>query len=117
MVEHPMPVLGYSNAAHFKISDQANAVAWLQTMFVFAEPDALHLGRALPRCLPRSLDPPQWGSPSGQPIQTSTFSSLLPLSWRRIRPAAIRYSTISISTSSKHAVPSPWTQSSGSSKS
>ena len=50
MVEHPMPVLGYSNAAHFKTSDQANAVKWLRYMFVYDHPDGtLHLGRALPR--------------------------------------------------------------------
>lgn len=49
MVEHPMPVLGYSNSAHFKTSDQANAVMWLRAMFVYAKDDLLHLGRAIPR--------------------------------------------------------------------
>lgn len=49
MVEHPYPVLGFSNSAHFKTSDEANAVAWLQAMFAYATPDLLHLGRALPR--------------------------------------------------------------------
>ena len=49
MVEHPMPVLGYSNHAHFKTSDQANATMWLRYMFVYAKDDELSLGRALPR--------------------------------------------------------------------
>ena len=49
MVEHPAPVLGYSNSAHFKTSDEANAVIWLRYMFVFASGDLLHLGRAIPR--------------------------------------------------------------------
>ena len=49
MVEHPMPVLGYANEAHFKTSDQANAVTWLRNLFVYACGDVLHLGRALPR--------------------------------------------------------------------
>jgi hypothetical protein len=49
MVEHPYPVLGFSNTAHFKTSDEANAVTWLQYMFVYATPTTLHLGKALPR--------------------------------------------------------------------
>jgi hypothetical protein len=49
MVEHPYPVLGVSNSAHFKTSDEANAVKWLQYMFVYATPGVLHLGKALPR--------------------------------------------------------------------
>lgn len=49
MVEHPMPVLGYSNSAHFKTSDEANAVSWLRAMFVYANERLLHLGRAIPR--------------------------------------------------------------------
>jgi len=49
MIEHPMPVLGYSNAAHFKTSDEANAVSWLRAMFVYENPNLLHLGRAIPR--------------------------------------------------------------------
>lgn len=49
MVEHPTPVLGYSNSAHFKTSDQANAVSWLRAMFVYANERLLHLGRAIPR--------------------------------------------------------------------
>lgn len=49
MVEHPYPVLGFSNSAHFKTSDEANAVKWLQFMFVYATPTVLHLGRAIPR--------------------------------------------------------------------
>jgi hypothetical protein len=49
MVEHPYPVLGFSNSAHFKTSDEANAVKWLQHMFVYATPTRLHLGRAIPR--------------------------------------------------------------------
>lgn len=49
MVEHPAPVLGYSNAAHFKTSDQANAVMWLRYMFVYTVGETLHFGRAVPR--------------------------------------------------------------------
>ena len=49
MVEHPMPELGYSNSAHFKTSDEANAVAWLRYMFVWADRELLHIGRAIPR--------------------------------------------------------------------
>jgi hypothetical protein len=49
MVEHPNPQLGYSSAAHFKTSDEANAVAWLRAMFVYATDSLLHVGRALPR--------------------------------------------------------------------
>jgi hypothetical protein len=61
MVEHPMPVLGYSNAAHFKTSDEANAVSWLRAMFVYASEKVLHLGRAIPR---------EWFR-TGKPIATS----------------------------------------------
>ncbi len=49
MVEHPNPELGYSSAAHFKTSDQANAVAWLRATLVYENAEVLHLGRALPR--------------------------------------------------------------------
>lgn len=49
MVEHPMPVLGFSNAAHFKTSDQANAMMWLRYMFAYVRGDTLHLGQAIPR--------------------------------------------------------------------
>ena len=49
MVEHPWPFLGFSNTAHFKTSDQANAVMWLRAMFVYAREDTLHFGRAVPR--------------------------------------------------------------------
>jgi len=49
MVEHPRPILGFSNSAHFKTSDQANAVKWLRYMFVYALDDTLHIGRAIPR--------------------------------------------------------------------
>jgi hypothetical protein len=49
MVEHPNPQLGYSSAAHFKASDEANAVSWLRAMFVYASDSLLHVGRALPR--------------------------------------------------------------------
>ncbi len=49
MVEHPMPVLGYSNQAHFKTSDEANAVSWLRYMLVYEHGGLLHLGRAVPR--------------------------------------------------------------------
>lgn len=49
MVEHPIPELGYSNSAHFKTSDEANAVMWLRYMFVYCNRETLHLGRAIPR--------------------------------------------------------------------
>ncbi len=49
MVEHPAPTLGWSNSAHFKTSDQANAVKWLRYMFVYAPEDGLYIGRAIPR--------------------------------------------------------------------
>jgi hypothetical protein len=49
MVEHPMPVLGYSNAAHFKTSDEANATGWIRSMMVYEGRDVLHFGRATPR--------------------------------------------------------------------
>ncbi|MCS7310150.1 MAG: hypothetical protein NZ741_08015 [Armatimonadetes bacterium] len=61
MVEHPSPVLGYSNAAHFKTSDEANAVSWLRAMFVYADEQVLHFGRALPR---------EWFR-TGKPIATT----------------------------------------------
>jgi hypothetical protein len=49
MVEHPQPVLGFSNSAPFKTSDQSNAMKWLATMFVYEKGGLLHLGRAIPR--------------------------------------------------------------------
>jgi hypothetical protein len=49
MVEHPLPVLGFSNSAPFKTSDQSNATKWLAYMFVYERDGLLHLGRALPR--------------------------------------------------------------------
>ena len=49
MVEHPYPELGYSNTAHPKTSDEANAVMWLRYMFVYGNHDGLYLGRAIPR--------------------------------------------------------------------
>ena len=49
MVEHPLPVLGYSNSAPLKTSDQANAIKWLRYLFVYATSSRLYLGRALPR--------------------------------------------------------------------
>ena len=49
MVEHPYPELGYSNTAHPKTSDEANAVMWLRYMFVYGNRDGLYLGRAIPR--------------------------------------------------------------------
>ncbi|MFC1525449.1 hypothetical protein ACFL6X_01410 [Candidatus Latescibacterota bacterium] len=49
IVEHPYPVLGYSNQAHFKTSDQANSVMWLRYMLVWWNHERLHLGRAIPR--------------------------------------------------------------------
>jgi len=49
IVEHPYPVLGYSNQAHYKTSDQANTVMWLRYMMAWWSHDELHLGRAIPR--------------------------------------------------------------------
>jgi len=49
MVEHPLPLLGFSNAANFKTSAQANAMTWLRYMFVYGAHNLLHLGRAIPR--------------------------------------------------------------------
>ena len=49
IVEHPYPVLGYSNRAHFKTSDQANSIMWLRYMFTYWTHDTLYLGRAIPR--------------------------------------------------------------------
>lgn len=49
MVEHPNPALGYSSAAHFKTSDESNAIAWLRAMLVYEDEARLHFGRALPR--------------------------------------------------------------------
>ncbi|MBN1935521.1 MAG: hypothetical protein JW934_12710 [Anaerolineae bacterium] len=49
MVEHPQPVLGFSNTAPFKTSDQSNAMKWLAYMFVYERNGLLHLGRAIPR--------------------------------------------------------------------
>ena len=49
LTEHPAPVLGYSNGAQFKTSDEANAVMWLRYMLVYAAGGTLHFGRAIPR--------------------------------------------------------------------
>ena len=49
MIEHPAPVLGFTNHAYVKTSDEANAVAWLRKMFVYDSDGLLHLGRAIPR--------------------------------------------------------------------
>jgi len=49
MVEHPYPVLGFSNTAQFKTSDEANAIMWLRYLFVYAPTDVLHIGKAIPR--------------------------------------------------------------------
>ncbi len=49
LVEHPFPFLGFSNCAHYKTSDESNAVNWLRYMFVYTTRGTLHLGRALPR--------------------------------------------------------------------
>jgi hypothetical protein len=49
MIEHPAPVLGFSNSAVFKTSDEANAMMWLRYMFVYCNHETLYLGRAIPR--------------------------------------------------------------------
>lgn len=49
MVEHPQPILGFSNSAIYKTSDQANSIKWLRYMFVYAKDNLLHFGRAIPR--------------------------------------------------------------------
>lgn len=57
MIEHPAPVLGFSNSAHFKTSDEANAIMWLRYMLVYRVGDLLHFGRAVPREWFRSRRP------------------------------------------------------------
>jgi len=49
MVEHPLPVLGWSNAVLVKTSDEANAVTWLRYLYVYPHNGLLHFGRAIPR--------------------------------------------------------------------
>lgn len=49
MVEHPSPILGFSNDAHPKTSDEANAVMWLRYMYVYGNNSGLFIGRAIPR--------------------------------------------------------------------
>ena len=49
MVEHPLPVLGWSNGVLVKPSDEANAVTWLRYMYVYPHNGQLHFGRAIPR--------------------------------------------------------------------
>jgi hypothetical protein len=49
MVEHPLPVLGWSNRVSVKTSDESNAMAWLRAMFVYQGDGSIHLGRAIPR--------------------------------------------------------------------
>jgi hypothetical protein len=49
IAEHPLPVLGYSNYAPAKTSDQSNAMKWLRYIFVYAPSDTLYIGRAIPR--------------------------------------------------------------------
>lgn len=49
MIEHPSPILGFSNAAHPKTSDESNAIMWLRYMFVYGNNNGLYIGRALPR--------------------------------------------------------------------
>ena len=57
MVEHPLPVLGWSNHVVVKTSDEANAVQWLRYMFVYPKGDALYIGRAIPRAWFAQTDP------------------------------------------------------------
>ena len=49
IAEHPMPLLGYSNAAIPKTSDESNSAAWLRYMYVYVSGNNLYFGRALPR--------------------------------------------------------------------
>ena len=53
MVEHPLPVLGWSNHVLVKTSDEANAVTWLRYMYVYPRNGLLHFGRH-PPCLVRA---------------------------------------------------------------
>ena len=76
MVEHPSPVLGYSNWAHFKTSDEANAVLWLRAMFVYTGESLLHLGRAIPR---------EWFQP-GKPLYATDVCTR----WGRV---SVQYDT------------------------
>ena len=64
VVEHPRPILGFSNAEPFKTSDESNSIKWLRYMFVYGKGDTLHLGRALPR---------EWLS-GGEPSTSSAFT-------------------------------------------
>ena len=47
--EHPKPEPGFSNAAQYKTSDEANSIMWLRYMLVYWNHDLLHFGRAMPR--------------------------------------------------------------------
>jgi len=49
MIEHPHPILGFSNHVAYKTSDEANSVMWLRYMYVYHYGKILHLGRAIPR--------------------------------------------------------------------
>ena len=37
LIEHPRPILGFSNAEPFKTSDEANAIKWMRYMFVYGK--------------------------------------------------------------------------------
>jgi hypothetical protein len=78
MIEHPWPCLGYSNTAHPKTSDEANAVMWLRYMLVYASGDVLHLGRAVPRA---------WFS-AAQPFGVSPVRTVYGSAGVTYRPAA-----------------------------
>ncbi len=49
MIEHPSPVLGWSNNVSVKTSDEANAINWLRYMLIYPHEDTLHFGKAAPR--------------------------------------------------------------------
>ena len=57
IAEHPLPVLGFSNYAPAKTSDESNATKWLRYMFVYAPRDTLYIGRAVPRAWLESDQP------------------------------------------------------------
>lgn len=71
IVEHPFPQLGYSNAAHFKTSDQANMMVWLRHLLVHYTNEGLYLGRAIPRSwLNHEVTIRDYSTPFGQVSMT-----------------------------------------------
>ncbi len=57
MFEHPIPILGHTNYAAAKTSDQSNSTKWLRYLFVYAPADTLYIGKAIPRAWFAGLKP------------------------------------------------------------